>query len=139
MNYISKKIFWKNLTTFFFRFWSFFGKLVHDSQWQVHLRRSNIYSKVCFMVLPQIGKNIGIEKHTGKVRKLHCFLLRFPTSNSIVKINGYTHTHHTFKFWNFFYKQRIFSNFSCMFLNPNNFSNLNFNCPNLSSLRNPQE
>ena len=33
----------------------------------------------------------------------------------------------------------IFSNFSCMFLNPNNFSNLNSNCSNLLDLRNLQE
>ena len=32
-----------------------------------------------------------------------------------------------------------FSNFSCMFLNPNNFSNLNSYCSNLSYLRNFQE
>ena len=33
----------------------------------------------------------------------------------------------------------LFSNFSCMFLNPKNFSNLNLNCSNLSCLRNLQE
>ena len=32
-----------------------------------------------------------------------------------------------------------FSNFSCMFLNPNIFSNLNSNCANLSDIRNLQE
>ena len=32
-----------------------------------------------------------------------------------------------------------FSNFSCMFLKPNNFSNLNFNCSDLLDLRNLQE
>ena len=31
------------------------------------------------------------------------------------------------------------SNFSCMFLNPNNFSNLNSNCSNLWDMRNLQE
>ena len=36
-------------------------------------------------------------------------------------------------------RQFIFSNFSCMFLNPNNFSNLNLNCSNLLNLRNLQE
>ena len=35
--------------------------------------------------------------------------------------------------------QRIFSNFSCMFLNPNIFSNLNYNCSNLWEMRNLQE
>ena len=33
----------------------------------------------------------------------------------------------------------IFSNFSCMFLNPNNFFNMNSNCSNLLDLRNKQE
>ena len=33
----------------------------------------------------------------------------------------------------------IFPNFSCMFLNPNNFSNLNSNCSNLLDKRNLQE
>ena len=32
----------------------------------------------------------------------------------------------------------IFSNFSCRFLNPNIFSNLNYNCSNLLDLRNLQ-
>ena len=31
------------------------------------------------------------------------------------------------------------SNFSCMFLYPNNFSNLNSNCSNLLDMRNLQE
>ena len=35
--------------------------------------------------------------------------------------------------------QRIFSNFSCMFLNLNIFSNLDSNCSNLLDLRNFQE
>ena len=35
--------------------------------------------------------------------------------------------------------QIIFSNFSCMFLNPNNFSNLNYNCSNHLDMRNLQE
>ena len=35
--------------------------------------------------------------------------------------------------------EQSFSNFSCMFLNPNNFSNLNSNCSNLLDLRNLQE
>ena len=39
----------------------------------------------------------------------------------------------------YFSNQRFFSNFSCMFLNPNNFSNLNSNCSNLLDLRNLQE
>ena len=34
---------------------------------------------------------------------------------------------------------KLFSNFSCMFLNPNNFSNFNFNCSNLLDMRNLQE
>ena len=34
--------------------------------------------------------------------------------------------------------KRVFPNFSCMFLNPNNFSNLNSNCSNLLYLRNFQ-
>ena len=33
----------------------------------------------------------------------------------------------------------FFSNFSCMFLNPNIFSNMNHNCSNLSDMRNLQE
>ena len=33
----------------------------------------------------------------------------------------------------------IFSNFSCMFLNPIFFSNLNYNCSNLFDMRNLQE
>ena len=33
-------------------------------------------------------------------------------------------------------KYIVFSNFSCMFLNPNNFSNLNFDCLNLLYLKN---
>ena len=49
--------------------------------------------------------------------------------------------------FNFNYKNRstnvasinFFSNFSCMFLNPNFFSYLNSNCSNSSSLRNLQE
>ena len=36
-------------------------------------------------------------------------------------------------------KVDFFSNFSCMFLNPNIFSNLNSNCSNLLDLRNLQE
>ena len=32
-----------------------------------------------------------------------------------------------------------FSNFSCMFLNPNFFSHLNYNCPNLLEMKNFQE
>mgnify|MGYP007045256213 CR=1 FL=1 len=42
----------------------------------------------------------------------------------------------------FLHKQKwkkSFSNFSCMFLNPNIFSNLNSNCSNLSDLRNLHE
>ena len=38
-----------------------------------------------------------------------------------------------------FLEKNIFSNFSCMFLNPNNFSNMNFNCSNLLDMRNLQE
>ena len=33
----------------------------------------------------------------------------------------------------------VFSNFSCMFVNPNIFSNLNLNCSNLLDMRNLQE
>jgi hypothetical protein len=36
---------------FFFNFFPIFGKVLDDSQWQVHLRRSNIYSKYCYMFL----------------------------------------------------------------------------------------
>ena len=36
-------------------------------------------------------------------------------------------------------KKLVFSNFSCMFLNPNIFSNLDYNCSNLLDLRNLQE
>ena len=36
-------------------------------------------------------------------------------------------------------KVNLFSNFSCMFLNPNNFSSLNSNCSKLLDMRNLQE
>ena len=35
--------------------------------------------------------------------------------------------------------KKLFSNFSCMFLNTNNFSNMNSNCSNLLDMRNLQE
>ena len=41
--------------------------------------------------------------------------------------------------WNNFMKKRRLFNFSCMFLNPNIFSNLNLNFSNLSDMRNLQE
>ena len=36
-------------------------------------------------------------------------------------------------------REMTFSSFSCMFLNPNNFSNLNSNCSDLLDLTNIQE
>ena len=39
----------------------------------------------------------------------------------------------------FFILEKTFFNFSCMFLNPNNFSNLNSNCSTFLDLRNLQE
>ena len=36
-------------------------------------------------------------------------------------------------------KKKPFSNFSCMFLNPSNFSNLNYGCSNPLGLKNHQE
>ena len=42
---------------------------------------------------------------------------------------------------NFFFSRRQinFFNFSCTFLNPNNFSNLDYNCSNLLGMRNLQD
>ena len=36
-------------------------------------------------------------------------------------------------------KRSVFSNFSCIFLNPNNFSNNNYNCSNLLDMRKLQK
>ena len=61
------------------------------------------------------------------------FLLILPPSNQFVTL---------WKKWNlvrsYLFQEKGFSNFSCMFLNPNIFSNLNSNRSNLSNIRKQQ-
>ena len=86
----------KKSDNFFFWILTIFWTLVHDSQWQVHLRRSNIYSKFCYMFLTH-------KKHY-KNPFLGNFRI-FRNSWLFSEIFGYFLTHR-YQIWLFWHKIR---------------------------------
>ena len=81
---------------FFSTFFIYFWRVSDDSQWQVHLRRSNIYSKFCYMFL------------THKKHYKNPFLANFRIFRNswlFSEIFGYFLTHR-YQIWLFWHKIR---------------------------------
>ena len=97
MNYLIEFFFLKKSDTFFFWILINFWKVVHDSQWQVHLRRSNIYSKVFYIVL----------LHFKQLKSLFwANLMIFKNSWLFSESFGYF-MHHSYQIWLIWLKIQI--------------------------------
>ena len=125
--------------------WQHFFDLKKHSEKRDNFQVSSFNLKVCFICynynFDRILLNVLIHKILSNL-ELCIELLWFKFAQCVASAIMWDHHQKKKSHVSIVFVETVtkcFSNFSCMFLNPNNFCHLNFNCSNLLDVRNLQE